>query len=186
MCIIAALSDNISGNGSWNTCTLGTQLVENFPFTINCSVGLAHDPFHILCEKSGFSTLPPITLQIAKFMGPTWGLPGSCRPQMGPILTPGTLLSGLSTAWEQPWYLVIVLVTSHCRFPRTLHVIQAIFIGCCGLWYIIDIGHQHRFVHIYASMYLFCSLLVYDGIASQINFNMFMWPHVFYVDLIKH
>ena len=29
--------------------------------------------------------------QIAKFMGPTWGPPGSCRPHVGPI----TLLSGL-------------------------------------------------------------------------------------------
>ena len=27
-------------------------------------------------------------------MGPTWGPPGSCRPQMGPILVPWTLLSG--------------------------------------------------------------------------------------------
>ena len=27
-------------------------------------------------------------------MGPTWGLPGSCRPQMGPVLAPWTLLSG--------------------------------------------------------------------------------------------
>ena len=34
--------------------------------------------------------------QIAKFMGPTWGPPGSYRPQMGPILAPWTLLSGLS------------------------------------------------------------------------------------------
>ena len=33
--------------------------------------------------------------QIAKFMGPTWGPPGSCRPQMGPMLAPWTLLSGL-------------------------------------------------------------------------------------------
>ena len=33
--------------------------------------------------------------QIAKFMGPTWGPPGSCRPQMGPMLAPLTLLSGL-------------------------------------------------------------------------------------------
>ena len=33
--------------------------------------------------------------QIAKFMGPTWGLPGSCRPQMGPMLVPWTLLSGM-------------------------------------------------------------------------------------------
>ena len=33
-------------------------------------------------------------LQIAKFMGPTWGPPGSCRPQMDPMLAPWTLLSG--------------------------------------------------------------------------------------------
>ena len=32
--------------------------------------------------------------RIARFMGPTWGPPGSCRPQMGPILAPWTLLSG--------------------------------------------------------------------------------------------
>ena len=35
-----------------------------------------------------------IHAQIAKFMGPTWGPPGSCRPQMGPMLAPWTLLSG--------------------------------------------------------------------------------------------
>ena len=35
-----------------------------------------------------------ITPQIAKFMGLTWGSPGSCRPQMGPMLAPWTLLSG--------------------------------------------------------------------------------------------
>ena len=33
--------------------------------------------------------------QIAKFMGPAWGPPGSCRPQMCPMLTPWTLLSGI-------------------------------------------------------------------------------------------
>ena len=32
--------------------------------------------------------------QIARFMGPAWGPPGSCRPQMGPMLAPCTLLSG--------------------------------------------------------------------------------------------
>ena len=30
-----------------------------------------------------------------KFMEATWGPPGSCRPQMGPMLAPWTLLSGL-------------------------------------------------------------------------------------------
>ena len=34
------------------------------------------------------------TAQIAKVMGPKWGPPGSCRPQMGPMLAPWTLLSG--------------------------------------------------------------------------------------------
>ena len=32
--------------------------------------------------------------QITRFMGPTWGPPGSCRPQMGPMLAPWTLLLG--------------------------------------------------------------------------------------------
>ena len=36
------------------------------------------------------------TSQRAKFMGPTWGPPGSCRPQMGPMLAPWTLLSGVT------------------------------------------------------------------------------------------
>ena len=36
-----------------------------------------------------------LSSQIAKFMGPTWGPPGTCRPQVGPILAPWTLLSGV-------------------------------------------------------------------------------------------
>ena len=32
--------------------------------------------------------------QIAKFMGPTGGSPGSCQPQLGPMLAPWILLSG--------------------------------------------------------------------------------------------
>ena len=35
-----------------------------------------------------------ITAHLAKFMRPTWSPPGSCRPQMGPMLAPWTLLSG--------------------------------------------------------------------------------------------
>ena len=35
-----------------------------------------------------------ITTQIVRFMGPTCGPPGTCRPQMGPMMTPWTLLSG--------------------------------------------------------------------------------------------
>ena len=37
-------------------------------------------------------------LQIAKFMGPTWGPPASCRPQVGPMWAPWTLLQGGSVS----------------------------------------------------------------------------------------
>ena len=33
---------------------------------------------------------------VTRYMGPTWGPPGSCRPQMGPMLAPLILLSGLA------------------------------------------------------------------------------------------
>ena len=45
--------------------------------------------------------------QIAIFMWPTWGPPGSCRPQVGPMLAPWTLLSGcfqrVSVSKRGPW-----------------------------------------------------------------------------------
>ena len=34
--------------------------------------------------RNGISFAGRTTSQIARFMGPTWGPPGSCRPQMGP------------------------------------------------------------------------------------------------------
>ena len=37
---------------------------------------------------------------IARFMGPTWGPPGSCRSQVGPMLAPWTLLSGHSNGMQ--------------------------------------------------------------------------------------
>ena len=41
--------------------------------------------------------------QIARFMGPTWGPPRSCRPQMGPVLAPWTLLSGVLLPEKKVW-----------------------------------------------------------------------------------
>ena len=43
--------------------------------------------------------------QIARFMGPTWDPPGSCRPQMGPMLAPWTLLSGVIGGWYNVEYI---------------------------------------------------------------------------------
>ena len=35
-------------------------------------------------------------------MGPTWGPPGSSRPQVGPMLAPKTLLSGNNSQRKYP------------------------------------------------------------------------------------
>ena len=48
--------------------------------------------------------------QISRFMGPTWGPPGSCRPHMGPMLASWTLLSGTAfhtTHWTAHWHNVM-------------------------------------------------------------------------------
>ena len=45
-------------------------------------------------------------------MGPTWDPPGSCRPQMGPMLAPWTLLSGINCHTSQPTPVVIVINVS--------------------------------------------------------------------------
>ena len=41
-----------------------------------------------ICQQTiaSFVSATQITSQIARFMGPSCGLPGSCRPQVGPIL----------------------------------------------------------------------------------------------------
>ena len=52
--------------------------------------------------------------QIAKFMGPTWGPPGSRRPQMGPMLAPLTLLSGRSLVFT------VCSMTQSCKNMASL------------------------------------------------------------------
>ena len=54
-----------------------------------------------ICEKVGKCSLINTlaaqwgqTPQIARSIWPTWGPPGSCRPQMGPMVAPWTLLAG--------------------------------------------------------------------------------------------
>ena len=49
--------------------------------------------------------------QIAKFMGPAWGPPGSCRPQMGPKLAPLTFLSGW-ICWDDDMLLKLMWMIS--------------------------------------------------------------------------
>ena len=46
--------------------------------------------------------------QIAMFMGPTWAPPGSYLSQMGPMLAPWTLLSGVTMSYLPPFIQIAV------------------------------------------------------------------------------
>ena len=61
--------------------------------------------------------------RIPKFMGPTWGPPGSCRPQMGPMLAPWTLLSGLF--WVH--YCDILWASWHLKSLATQLFVNSLF-----------------------------------------------------------
>ena len=67
--------------------------------------------------------------QIANFMGPTWGPPGSCRPQMGPMLAPWTLLSEHCYVWESYniCYMLFLNIMNETAF---LKIIDTIYYSC--------------------------------------------------------
>ena len=73
-----------------------------------------------------FGGVSPLVPQIAKFMGPIWGPPGSCRPQMGPMLALWTLLSGAPHtsamgAWSR-WMNGSIQHVQRRRFTRARRV----------------------------------------------------------------
>ena len=58
-----------------------------------------------------------VTAQIARFMGPTWGLSGADRTQVGPMLAPWTLLSG----WVTQIWTCSVIGSAWCA-GQTSHI----------------------------------------------------------------
>ena len=63
-----------------------------------------------------------ICSQIAKLMGPTWGPPGSYRPQMDPMLAPWTLLSGLCL-FSMVRYIVYFIEAMWCKYASVNNAI---------------------------------------------------------------
>ena len=110
-----------------------------------------------LCKNGTRVISVRLNTQIAKFMGPTWGPPGSCRPQMGPMLAPWTLLSGTvpsyqcgdshyenKTAKTGPKMLLAIrihtnnmniLLTKLCLVTMVWWIIAKIAFIACGLWF---------------------------------------------------
>ena len=69
--------------------------------------------------------------QIAKFMGPTWGPSGPCRPQMGPMLGSWTLLSGIA------WKIGIQATISYYRLCMSfIHTCVTTSLSC--IWIMPD------------------------------------------------
>ena len=90
--MIGELSISLMINSTWSQiCTMGLRSW----FCGICFQDEVRQPYLYLeyCESVIADNIWCQCLE-AKFMGPTWGPPGSSRPQMGPMLAPWTLLSG--------------------------------------------------------------------------------------------
>ena len=95
----------LNSHTSSYTITLNPHSLHTEP-TMSTVWSEAHLNGHFYCKICPFNAWALLyvasggrdrdTSQIAKFMGPTWGPPGSCQPQMGPMSAPWTLLSGIS------------------------------------------------------------------------------------------
>ena len=70
-------------------------------------------------ERDTKNTLHYLHSQIARFMELTWGLPGSCWSQVGPILAPWTFLS---------WYYVMT------QYTLPLSLVSLRKSACLPLW----------------------------------------------------
>ena len=51
-----------------------------------------------------------LTTVLARFIGPTWGPIGADRTQVGPVLAPGTLLSGATSRNDNYFSIVVITV----------------------------------------------------------------------------
>ena len=56
--------------------------------------------------------------QKSKFMGPTWGPPGSCRPQMAPMLAPWTFYQGISCRAKHTHMHTHICILRHNEHPH--------------------------------------------------------------------
>ena len=80
---------------SWDCLTIiiGIHVMERLPFYIWSA------PLILFQYKEHFY-ISITKIPDSKFMRPAWGPPGTCRPQMGPMLAPWTLLSGIRWLWD--------------------------------------------------------------------------------------
>ena len=87
-----------------NTLWLSSSNIHQWAISRNQSLNFTDHShgkmFAVAMIRDSLGNRKTVAAQIAKFMGPTWCPPGSCRPQMYPMLAPWTLLSGRAMIWE--------------------------------------------------------------------------------------
>ena len=134
---------------SLRVCSVMGYLLQALWQQINTGVEINTCLFQTGCHLSSAISASQMELsQITRFMGPTWGPPGSCRPLMGPTLAPWTLLSGVffgmaSVAWDGE-------VASQCT---TLLL--------CGLYSFTCAGVTQSKQDIYIYMYIYIYICIY-------------------------
>ena len=106
-------------------------------------------PYQQPCQKC--------SSQIASFMWPAWGPPGSCRPHVGPMLAPWTLLSGLAHAlhWDAP----------DCLMQKVFPCHDIIMHWCNRRHYVCIV--YSTYVHIIAGSVMMRHWLVLSNIVKQ-------------------
>ena len=82
---------------TFEDCQMKVSSIQSHPMifcymyiTYPCNASATKVLIYVEC----ISSAPFKSAQTARFTWPTWGPPGSCWPQVGPILAPWTLLSG--------------------------------------------------------------------------------------------
>ena len=81
---------------------------------------------------------------IARFMGPTWGPPGDDRTQVGPMLAPWTLLSGIR------WTVMTWHLTGHQ--PLSKQIMIQFPVVACIVQIIRPCLHRHIFKQILVNL----------------------------------
>ena len=86
----------------WPLCAGNSPITGDFPSQRTVTWTF----FNELVTLATINDAMPHDLQIARFMGPTWGPPGSCRPQMGPMLA-SSIPHVICTRYPMPFLLLL-------------------------------------------------------------------------------
>ena len=114
-----------------------------------------------------------VTSQITRFMGPTWDPPGSCRPQVGPMLVSWTLLSGTLWTW----------VNSTSNQPQQHNKVQNVCLTlgtyCTNNMYIyIHILYMYMYAHIHIIYDDFGARSRYQGQGLSVECDYLFLPQI--------